>query len=167
MTSENLKEFELTGRHVAFGMCVFFGVIIAVNFFMASLASRTWTGLVVKNSYVASQGFNGELAKASSQKQLGWNSAISYEDNQLTVQMRDREGRLLGAGQFELTIGRPAFEQEDRTVLLTGSSDGYYTAPLTLGSGEWALKVSGQIDDTPYRRDARMIVTKGGKGRIE
>ena len=39
-------------------MLAFFGVIIAVNVVMATLASTSWTGLVVENSYVASQEFN-------------------------------------------------------------------------------------------------------------
>ena len=52
---------ELKGKHVLTGFLLFFGVIIAVNFTMARLASTTWTRLVVKNSYVASQKFKSEL----------------------------------------------------------------------------------------------------------
>ena len=49
---------EFTGRHMLAIMLAFFGTIIAVNLVMAIFASRSWTGLVVKNSYVASQEFN-------------------------------------------------------------------------------------------------------------
>ena len=52
------RPFELTGKHVAMIFCGFFGIIIAVNVSMAMLASSSWTGLVVSNSYVASQKFN-------------------------------------------------------------------------------------------------------------
>ena len=61
MTKKIDKQGEFTGRHMAIIMVAFFGVIIAVNLTMATLASRSWTGLVVKNSYVESQKFNSVL----------------------------------------------------------------------------------------------------------
>ena len=61
-----------TGRHMAVVLCGFFAVVIAVNMLMATLATRTFGGVVVENSYVASQAFNGWLAKARQQERLGW-----------------------------------------------------------------------------------------------
>ncbi|MGE0776676.1 MAG: FixH family protein, partial [Sphingomonadaceae bacterium] len=51
-----------TGRHMAIILIAFFGVVIAVNFYMARMAIGTFGGTVVDNSYVASQRFNGWLA---------------------------------------------------------------------------------------------------------
>jgi nitrogen fixation protein FixH len=62
VTSKTSEPGELTGRKVAAIFVVFFGVIMAVNFTMASFASSTFGGVVVKNSYVASQKYNGWLA---------------------------------------------------------------------------------------------------------
>lgn len=42
-----------TGRRMLITMLLFFGVIIAVNMTMLYLALTNFTGLVVKNSYVA------------------------------------------------------------------------------------------------------------------
>ena len=53
-----------TGYHMAAILVAFFGVIIAVNMVMATLATRTFGGVVVENSYVASQEFNGWLKDA-------------------------------------------------------------------------------------------------------
>ena len=47
-----------TGRHMAAIMVAFFGVVIVVNLLNARLASSTFGGEVVENSYVASQDFN-------------------------------------------------------------------------------------------------------------
>ncbi|MEL7345657.1 MAG: FixH family protein, partial [Pseudomonadota bacterium] len=48
---------QLTGWHV-FGMfALAFGIIISVNMTLAFQAVRTFPGLEVKNSYVASQAF--------------------------------------------------------------------------------------------------------------
>ena len=55
MPANPTPEREFTGWHMAITMIAFFGVIISVNLTMAILASSTWTGLIVKNGYVASQ----------------------------------------------------------------------------------------------------------------
>ncbi|MFP5454579.1 MAG: FixH family protein, partial [Alphaproteobacteria bacterium] len=47
-----------TGRHMAASMVGFFTVVIAVNVTMATVASHSFGGTVVDNSYVASQRFN-------------------------------------------------------------------------------------------------------------
>ena len=56
-----------TGRHMLAVVCTFFGVVIAVNVVMAIAATGTFPGLVVANSYVASQGYNELLAAARAQ----------------------------------------------------------------------------------------------------
>jgi nitrogen fixation protein FixH len=66
------RKRELTGGKVLAIFVGAFGVIIAVNLFMAYSALSTFPGLEVQNSYVASQGFNARLAK---QRALGWDVA--------------------------------------------------------------------------------------------
>lgn len=62
----------ITGWHAAAALIAFFGVVIAVNVTMAVFAVRTFGGVVVENSYVASQKYNGWLEAARKQQQLGW-----------------------------------------------------------------------------------------------
>lgn len=61
-----------SGRHMTAILLAFFGVVIAVNVTMALFATRTFGGVVVENSYVASQKYNGWLEAARRQEQLGW-----------------------------------------------------------------------------------------------
>lgn len=61
-----------SGPHMAAILLSFFGIVVAVNFTMAMFATRTFGGVVVDNSYVASQKYNGWLAAARRQDQLGW-----------------------------------------------------------------------------------------------
>ena len=68
-----------TGRHAAAILVGFFGVVIAVNMLMAVLATRTFGGVVVENSYVASQKYNRWLAEARRQQQLGWTIAPTLD----------------------------------------------------------------------------------------
>ena len=61
-----------SGRHMAAILIAFFGVVVAVNLTMATFATRTFGGVVVENSYVASQKYNGWLSAARKQDRLGW-----------------------------------------------------------------------------------------------
>jgi nitrogen fixation protein FixH len=61
-----------SGRHMTAILIVFFGVVIAVNLTMATFATRTFGGVVVENSYVASQKYNDWLAAAERQQKLAW-----------------------------------------------------------------------------------------------
>ena len=64
-----MAERQITGRHVLIGFVGAFSVIIGVNLVLAWSAVRTFPGLEVKNSYVASQEFNERKA---AQEGLGW-----------------------------------------------------------------------------------------------
>jgi nitrogen fixation protein FixH len=77
-----------TGRHMLAAMLAFFGVILAVNMAMATLATRTFGGVVVENSYVASQEFNAWLAAARAQRKLGWSAHADMIDGHVLVTLR-------------------------------------------------------------------------------
>ena len=79
MNRRSTRAGALTGRHVAIIFVAFFGTVIAVNLVMASLASATFGGLVVENSYVASQKYNGWLDAARKQDRLGWKIVPSID----------------------------------------------------------------------------------------
>lgn len=167
MTATPKPSFVFTGKHMAAIMLTFFGIIIAVNFGMAYMASHSWTGLVVKNSYVASQKFNTELDAANSQKQAGWNSKISYQSGLMIISLRDADGQVLNLDNARLEFGRPAFEQQDQSITLIATEPGELEAKIKLQSGEWYLRILGNIIDKPYRRDARLLVDENSNGVIE
>ncbi|MDJ0612340.1 MAG: FixH family protein [Rhizobiaceae bacterium] len=158
---------QFTGKHMILVMVCFFGVIIIVNFTMAYLASNTWTGLVVKNTYVASQHYNETLEAAEKQNALGLGSKISYHKNQLVFSIYDRDGKQVSIANPTLKIGRPAFEQADQVMsFLPGKSFSNHI-PIHLKPGVWALTITGEVSGEPYRRDARMFVNSDNVGAIE
>ncbi|MEM6585333.1 MAG: FixH family protein, partial [Pseudomonadota bacterium] len=57
---------KFTGKHMLITMVVGFGIVAAVNFYMASRAVGGFHGIVVDNSYVASQKFNDWMDEAES-----------------------------------------------------------------------------------------------------
>ena len=75
-----------TGKHFTVIMVAFFAVVIGVNLLMARAASSTFGGVVVENSYVASQEFNTWLAEARKEKALGWSAqATRLPDGRVSV----------------------------------------------------------------------------------
>ena len=85
---------EFTGRHMLVIMLAFFGVIIAVNLTMASFANSSWSGLVVKNSYVASQEFNEKAAAGRAQAALGWSATMAFAKGEFIYSLVDKDGNL-------------------------------------------------------------------------
>lgn len=158
---------EFTGTHMLVVMLCFFGTIIAVNITIAVLANTSWTGLVVKNSYVASQQYNGVLADARMQKEKGWHSALSYEAGNFSLTMRDRTGGAVSLQNVALTIGRPAYDRLDHTLALESDGRGSFVATESLAPGVWTLMIEADVNGDAYRREARLEVGRDGKGSIK
>ena len=141
-----------------FTMLAFFGVIIAVNLTMAAFATRSWTGLVVKNSYVASQAFNRELEQAKVQAARGWTGDITYREGAVVLSLTDKAGRPVVLDTSIVRIGRPAFEQEDHRVVMVHQGNGIYHAEDKLQLGIWQVSVRGTSSQGDYRLDSRLII---------
>ncbi|ADE84920.1 nitrogen fixation protein FixH [Rhodobacter capsulatus] len=133
----------LTGRKVLLMFVAFFGLIIAVNVTMAVQAVKTFPGLEVANSYVASQTFDADRA---AQERLGWTVKPAYADGVLSLDIRDRAGQPAPLGQLEVLVGRTTMAAEDRTPQMT-RTDGVYSAPLSLAPGAWLIHLSATSAD--------------------
>ena len=149
---------QFTGRHMLFAMLAFFGVIIIVNLTMAAFATRSWTGLVVKNSYVASQDFNRELEQAKLQAARGWTGDITYREGSVVLSLTDKAGQPVVLDTSIVRIGRPAFEQADHRVVMVHQGSGIYHAKDALDPGIWQVSVRGTSSQGDYRLDSRLIV---------
>ncbi len=156
--SRSVLRGSFTGWHMAAIMVSFFGVIIVVNFTMAYLAGNTWTGLVVKNSYVASQNFNTELETAREQMARQWQSSLVYEDGLVSFALFDKDRNPVLVEGLTVLLGRPAFEQKDRKLALAYQGKGIYTADIVLGGGIWTARVEGGLGQKHYRQEFRFTV---------
>ncbi|MEZ5871218.1 MAG: FixH family protein [Nitratireductor sp.] len=136
-----------TGWHMLAVMFLFFGTVIGVNVTMAVLASTSWTGLVVKNSYVAGQTFNEENEIARKQAALGYKGRINFETGMLVFRLDDRDGKPIFLDNVKVKIGRPAFEGKDRTITLDHAGRGIYRAGITLEPGIWSAQLDATLPD--------------------
>jgi nitrogen fixation protein FixH len=154
---------EFTGRHMLAIMLAFFGTVIAVNLVMATFASSSWTGLVVKNSYVASQEFNGKAAEGRAQAARNWHPALELQPGTVSFRLSDRAGAPIPLKAVGITFRRPAYEAEDVTIHLTRRSDGVFAAATNIRDGLWIIETNADFGETHAYRDTRRIVLKGGK----
>ena len=107
-----MSEKTFTGRKFLMLAIAFFGVIIAVNVFMAYNAIATFPGLEVKNSYVASQVFDRER---KAQEALGWHVETGYDSGVLTVAFRDKDGLPVRVEEMGALVARPTQQRDDQT----------------------------------------------------
>ncbi|MCO5057757.1 MAG: FixH family protein [Rhizobiaceae bacterium] len=156
---------EFTGVHMALMLVAFFFVIIAVNLTMAIFASSSWTGLVVKNTYVASQEFNNKAEVGRAQAALGWNAALDIGDGRIAYRLTRKGGSPVHAAHATVTLRRPVTDTQDRTLELLPDAAGTLIAETQIADGSWIIEIDTEAGlDHPYR-DVRRISIAGGRLR--
>ena len=168
MSDRSPQGREFTGKHMLAVMIAFFGVIIAVNVTMATLARTSWSGLVVQNSYVAGQAFNRKAEEGREQAALGWQAGLSVADGTLRFTLADAEGRPVPLDGGTAMLRRPVGDADDAEIFLLARGDALEAA-VTLDDGAWIVEVHAQLGaeaglDRPYR-ETRRIQLRGGAGR--
>lgn len=149
---------EITGRHVLIGTVSAFGVIIAVNLFMAYQAISTFPGVEAKNTYYASQNFE---AARKAQQALGWHVAEDYQDGHLTLRITEAATGLPGAvADLQVLVGRATEAREDRLPVFVREG-GAFVAPVDLAPGKWLLRIEAVARDGTAFRQQRQLFVKG------
>lgn len=155
--AENQKKVrEITGRHVFIGFAAFFGLIIAVNLVLAFSAVKTFPGLEVKNSYVASQKFDERRA---AQVALGWTVTAELQGRELVLSITDANGPV-EVRELSAVLGRPTQVKDDvePAFVFNGSA---YVAPMDLDDGNWNIRmVAIAADGTEFRQRVKMLVQR-------
>lgn len=142
----------LTGWHVLGIFVLCFGVIISVNLTLAYNAVATFPGLEVKNSYVASQGFD---RARSAQQALGWD-VRAYTDRGTLVLEIDKDGAAVQPQIVSATFGRATHVGQDQSPIFVHDGD-VFRAPVQVGAGNWNLRlVAEAADGTQFQQ--RIIV---------
>jgi len=124
-----------TGWHMAAILVGFFGVIVAVNGVMATIAARTFGGVVVENSYVASQEFNAWLKAAKKQEALGWHPKVALDARRRVTVALPVTGASV-TGYAEHPLGRAA------DVPLTFTGDKAIQSDQPLPAGRWTVHLT-------------------------
>ena len=162
----NQKEqgFVFTGWHMLGIMVLFFGTIITVNLIMAWNASRSWSGLVVPNTYVASQQFNGKVAQARALAASGIEGALTVEGRRLVYRVTDARGAPVAADVVTAVFKRPVDEREDFTLALQPEGQGLFTAERDIPAGQWVIDIATNRDgEKVFHQTVRTVIAGSGK----
>lgn len=139
-----------TGWHITAILVAFFGVVIAVNVYMAHQASATFGGVVVENSYVASQHYNKWLDEAAKEKALGWTAlAKRGTDGFVHVTLQG-----VPAGATLSAIARhPLGRMPDRAMAFQQGPDGAFVSRAPLPEGRWRLRLEIAANGSRWRSE--------------
>lgn len=147
---EHTSRKRFTGWHMTGILVAFFGGVAAVNFTMASYASSTFGGIVVENSYVASQEFNGWLEQARESEALGWQAVTTWRpDGRLVVSVSSAPDYLEATAIARHPLGR----KPDRALGFRRIGEGTYLSNEELPGGRWTLRLELTDGVNVWRRE--------------
>lgn len=162
MTAKGQKPREFTGRHMLAIILAFFGVVIAVNLTMATLASTSWTGLVVENTYVASQQFNKKAEEGRAQAALGWTGKLTIAWGEVRYGLTDAAGMPVALHGVRVLFRHPAYEKEDEAITLALASGQEFASQHLPKDGVWIVEVDADAGlAEPYRDVRRIMISQG------
>lgn len=148
----------LTGRKVLAVAAGAFAVILGVNVVLAVQAVRSFPGLEVTNSYVASQEFD---ENRTAQEALGWQLDAGLDGGNLVLSFTDAAGRPVDVAGLDATLGRATHVRDDFTPEF-GYSAGVFSAPVDLAPGNWNIRLTATAPDgTEFRRRVVLRVREG------
>ena len=168
MSADTQKPREFTGRHMLISILAFFAVVIGVNVTMATLARKSWTGLVVENTYVASQQFNEKAREGRAQAALGWKGMLTIASGEVRYSVVDAHGKPVPLHGVRVLFRHPAYEAEDKAVTLAAPSSGSaiqtdeFAAAHTPKDGVWIVEIDADAGlALPFRDVRRVIISHG------
>ncbi|AAV96746.1 FixH family protein [Ruegeria pomeroyi] len=138
-----MAERTFTGKHAAMVFVGAFGIIIGVNILLAYSAIKTFPGLEVKNSYVASQEFD---TRRDAQEALGWHVRADATGGLVVLSITDRAGKPVEVSELKAVLGRATHVQEDFApdFAFDGTA---YVAKAELGDGNWNIRMVARAED--------------------
>jgi len=154
------KPFTFTGWHMLAIILSFFGVIILVNSFMAYQAVRSWSGLVVKNTYVASQQFNSKVAAERALAATGVTGNMTIEGAAVRYEITGPDGAV-GADELVLAFRRPVGDQQDFSLTLAPQERGIFSTQHEIGHGQWIVEAIATQNGKPVLHQTRRISVHG------
>lgn len=149
----------LTGRKVLIIAVSAFGVVVAVNIALAVSAVRTFPGLEVKNSYVASQNFDADRA---AQLALGWEVGANWSDGILSLAFTDDKGAPVEVAELNALVGWATSTKDDFTPEFTYDGAVYVT-PADMAPGNWNIRVRA-LDGTGTEFRQRVVLHVDDQG---
>jgi nitrogen fixation protein FixH len=149
-----------TGWHMLAIMVAFFGTIITVNVAMAYLANSSWSGMLSKNTYVASQDFNKNAARAKEWAEEGFKGEVKLEAGKVRYRLEGPAEILSSIDHVEAIFHRPVGDKQDFSIKLLRDGD-LFTAAELPPQGPWIVDLAAIRDGQIVFHQAQRIVSEG------
>ncbi len=156
------SRFFHSDRWIPWCFVAFFVVVLGVNGAMFGLAVDSWTGLAVDQAYRNGLAFNAQLDAKRMQQELGWRVALDVaqvvdSSVEVTVRVRDRNGRDISDARVEAMLLRPTQAGADVILPLPPRGQGLYGATIELPLlGQWDLRLDVIKDGRRHRSTRRL-----------
>lgn len=135
----------LTGRSVLLMVVAFFGVMLGVNFYMATVAVKTFSGIDADNPYDSGLAYNKEIAAAKAQGLLGWKVDLTRTADgpatEITATVKDKDGQPITGLDVSMHFYYPATRKLDREVVAAAVANGVYSGSAQLTHGQWEVEI--------------------------
>jgi nitrogen fixation protein FixH len=141
-------------------------VVLAVNFFMVSMAIVTNPGLVIDDYYEQGKRMDVILAEQKRMEKIGWQLDIDLptlsEGKTVTVNLnvKDKEGRLFNVDNAILYYYRPSDRNLDgQQALSSTGKTGHYTTQFSLPvKGKWDVIMEVNKGDMRFNMGRSIFV---------
>ncbi|MCB1446634.1 MAG: FixH family protein [Rhizobiaceae bacterium] len=149
-----------TGWHMLFAMVAFFGTVITVNLIMAYLANSSWSGMLSKNTYVASQEFNKNAARAREWAREGFKGVVTIGDGMVRYRLDGPADVVAAIDHVEALFHRPVGDKQDFSVKLLRDGD-MFVARTSPAKGPWVVDFAAFDDGRIVFHQAERVVSGG------
>lgn len=137
--------FVFTGWHMWMIMIAFFGVIIGVNFTLVYFSQSSWSGLVVDDTYRASQRFNKIASEARALAATGIQGQLTLSGRDVRYQLSHPQDGPIEVDEVTMIFKRPVGEYEDFNLKLTPTGDGAFAGEHALARGQWIVDITSKF----------------------
>ncbi len=163
--SPERKPRELTGRAVLLWLVGFFGIVFAINGYMADAAITTFAGVDTPSSYEAGQMFEHEAELAREQDAMHWKvdgnlNLDRVGEAVLDMRVRDAEGQPVGGLRADARLWHPADSRRDHVIHLAKTGPGVFHGEAHARSGKWELIIDFYRGDKRVFRSHSQIMLK-------
>lgn len=150
----------LRGRTVFAWFVVFFGIIIAVDVAMVTLAIRTNTGLVTTRPYEKGIAYNKVVEAANAQAALGWKAEIIFGNAILDVTLREASGRVLHPESMVAEFTRPTQSGMDFRAPMEKKqgAESFVLVPQFPEKGLWEVRIYASVNGHKFQQAKRIVV---------
>lgn len=146
--------FIFTGWHMLTILLLFFGTVISVNVTMAWNAVTSWSGLVVQNTYVASQQFNVKAEAAKARAASGIFGKLHIEGDVIEYAVSHPQNGAIDTDAVTMNFRRPVGESQDFSLTLDKRSLNTFAVRHALAAGDWIVEAIAV-------KDGKIIVHEG------